>query len=73
MRPVLSERARTGSPASPFALVGNVPPSVQLTPLSVERDQPVNLLVPPALDPESLNPTTMVLPKATRLVSLWVK
>src|SRR5439155_14048191 len=72
MRPVLSERARTGSPASPFALVGNSPPSVQVAPLSVERDQPVNLLPAMPNEPESLKPTMTVLPQATTVFSLWV-
>src|SRR5262245_1054461 len=72
MRPVVLLRAITGSPASPPGLVGNVPPSVNVAPPSVDRANPVNLLVPPELDPESLKPTTTVLPNATIDVSLWV-
>jgi hypothetical protein len=69
MRPVTSSRARTGSPT---ALGGRLPPSVKVAPLSVERAKPVNRFVPPALEPESLKPTNIVLPNATRLLSLWV-
>src|SRR5262245_21468100 len=61
-----------GSPASPPASLGRVPPSVNEAPPSVDRDHPVNLLSPPELEPESLNPTTTVLSKARRVVSLWV-
>src|SRR5262245_6904523 len=73
MRPVVLLRASTGSPASPPGLVGKVPPSVNVAPPLVDRANPVNLLVPPELEPESLKPTTTVLPKATIAVSLWVK
>src|SRR5262245_16544563 len=72
MRPVVLLRAITGSPASPPGLVGKVPPSVNVAPPSVDRANPVNLLVPPELDPESLKPTTTVAPNATIDVSLWV-
>jgi hypothetical protein len=73
MRPVVLLRASTGSPASPLGLVGRVPPSVKVTPPSVERAKPVNLLLAVALEPESLKPTTTVLPNASKVVSLWVK
>src|SRR5262245_21624086 len=73
MRPVVLLRASTGSPASPTGLVGKVPPSVKVAPPSTDRANPVNLLVPPELEPESLKPTTTVLPNATIEVSLWVK
>src|SRR5262245_25618812 len=72
MRPVVLLRASTGSPASPTGLVGKVPPSVNVAPPSVDRANPVNLLVPPEFEPESLKPTTTVLPNATSEVSLWV-
>src|SRR5262245_15850627 len=72
MRQVVLFRASTGSPASPPGLVGKVPPSVNVAPPSVDRANPVNLLVPPELEPESLKPTTTVLPNATIAVSLWV-
>src|SRR5215472_18430801 len=72
MRPeeVLS-RASIGSPASPSELAGNVPPSVHVTPLSVERDHPVKC-EPKENEPESLKPTMMVLPNDKHVVSLWV-
>src|SRR5262245_66547414 len=73
MRPVVLLRASTGSPASPPGLVGRFPPSVNVAPPSVDRAHPVNLLVPPELEPESLKPTTTVAPNATSEVSLWVK
>src|SRR5215470_13420526 len=72
-RPVASLRASTGSPASPPGLVGKVPPSVNVAPPSMDRANPVNLLLPPALEPESLKPTTTVFPNAAIAVSLWVK
>src|SRR5262247_3096484 len=72
MRPVVLLRASTGSPASPIGLVGKVPPSVKVAPPLVDRANPVNLLLPPELEPESLKPTTTVLPNATIAVSLWV-
>src|SRR5437667_9478222 len=71
MRPVVVSRAIDGSPASPNELLGNAPPSVHVAPLSVERDHPVKC-EPVANEPESLNPTTTVLPKATTVFSLWV-
>src|SRR5262249_53598914 len=73
MRPVVLSRASTGSPASPPALAGSRPPSVQVAPLSIERDQPVKWFAEVAIEAESLNPTTIVLPKETTLVSLCVK
>ena len=50
----LLSRASTGSPASPLTLVGNVPPSVNVAPPSVDREKPVNLLLAVAFEPESL-------------------
>jgi hypothetical protein len=45
---------------------------VHVAPPSVERDHPVKC-DPEANEPESLKPATIVLPKATIVVSLWVK
>ena len=74
MRPLTESRASTGSPASPPALAGSVPPSTHVLPPSVERDQPVNWFpAPPQYEPESLKPATSVLPNAVRVVSLCVK
>src|SRR5262245_34779658 len=69
MRPVVLLRAITGSPASPIGLVGKVPPSVNVAPPLMDRANPVNLLEPPELEPESLKPTTTVAPNAAIVVS----
>src|SRR5215813_5971255 len=60
--PKVLSRASTGSPASPFGLVGRVPPSVQVAPISVDREKPVNLLEPGRKEPESLNPAITFIP-----------
>src|SRR6266446_7561674 len=76
--PVRLLRAKTGSPTSPLALVGNVPLSAQVAPPSVDWEKPVNFDVAIAggtKGPESLNAEQPVSslppgPKTTSVVSL---